>query len=355
MAIALSHGGTSIYSSSSASNQVLVGTVEGVLIMERDGKSWKVAHRGLTDKHIHALIVEPDSGTIFAGVQKGSVYASTDGGYTWEARGQGLTQNDIYTLSWSRHNGKVRIFAGTEPAHLFFSDDLGSNWKELTAMRSVDTSAWTFPAPPHIAHTKDITFHPSDPETMFIGIEQGGLLKSTDGGETFTVIKGMDDDVHRTAINPQKPERIYVTGGDGIYATSDGGNAWEHLTTKEDAVGGYPDTMVLHPRQPDTIFVGASRKGPSDWRKSHYAGSRLSKSTDGGRTWRTLTAGISDDLQSAFGALCLEDWGDGFSLFGATTAGEVWCSEDGGENWHQAVTGVPPVAKGEHHLFLTQA
>src|SRR5712692_4735798 len=69
MAIALSHGGPTIYRSATPSRQVLVGTIEGVVCIERDpsGHGWHVADRSLTDKHVHALLIEPESGTIFAG------------------------------------------------------------------------------------------------------------------------------------------------------------------------------------------------------------------------------------------------------------------------------------------------
>src|SRR5207253_6829722 len=50
----------------------------------------------------------------------------------------------------------------SEPAHLFYSDDLGRGWQELPALRSVDTSRWSFPAPPNVAHTKHINFHRSE-------------------------------------------------------------------------------------------------------------------------------------------------------------------------------------------------
>src|SRR5881628_827120 len=78
MAITLSHGGPTIYRSPVPSKQVLVGTIQGVVWMERDpdGPGWHVAHRALTDKHIHALLIEPDSGTIFAGVNHGTIFAS---------------------------------------------------------------------------------------------------------------------------------------------------------------------------------------------------------------------------------------------------------------------------------------
>src|SRR6266545_2940433 len=88
MAITLSHGGPTIYRSPSRSAQVLVGTIRGVACMERDagGSGWHVAHRSLTDSHIHALLIELESGTVFAGVNHGGVFASDDGGRTWQRR-----------------------------------------------------------------------------------------------------------------------------------------------------------------------------------------------------------------------------------------------------------------------------
>ncbi len=131
MAISLSHGGgETTYTPSSASTQVLVGTVDGVVIIERDGSRWRIANRALQGKHIHALLFEERSGQWFAGINKGGIFASADGGKTWEQRDKGLTENDVYSLSKARLNGKVRLFVGTEPACLFVSDDLGENWTE---------------------------------------------------------------------------------------------------------------------------------------------------------------------------------------------------------------------------------
>ena len=355
MAITLSHGGDTIFTSSSPSDEILVGTKEGVVSIKRQGSKWGVAHRALTDKHFHAVIVEPVSGTVFAGATHDSVYASEDGGYNWERRDNGLTEHDIYSLASARLNGGARVFAGTEPAHLFYSDDLGHTWAEFSAMRSVDMSDWGFPAPPNIAHTKHINFHPNDPNTLFISIEQGGLLKSTDAGRTFFNIPGMDSDVHRTAINPLSPDRIYITGGDGMYVTSDAGDTWEHWTTTEHEIGGYPDFLLVHPRQPDLVFVAAAQHGPGSWMENRYAGSRISKSTDGGRTWETLRGGLPDRLQTAFEAMALEDWGDSFSIFGATATGEIWASEDGGEHWSEIISGLAPISKGAHYAMLMPA
>jgi len=357
MAITLSHGGPTIYQCPTRSRQVLVGTIEGVVCMERDavGPGWHVADRTLTDKHIHALLVEPESGTILAGANRGSIFASIDEGRTWERRDQGLTEPDVYSLACARLPGGPRIFAGTEPAHLFYSDDLGRHWAELPALRATDTSAWRFPAPPYIAHTKHIAVHPSHPHTLWVGIEQGGLLKSTDAGASFQVIPGMDEDVHRTLINPLRPDQMYVTTGVGMYVTADGGRSWEQWTDQQHEIGGYPDLLVHHPRRPDLMFIASALKGPGSWYREHYAGSRISKSTDGGQTWQPVRNGFPERLRTAFEAMCLEDWGESFSLFGATATGEVWVSDDGGEHWCLALQGLAPISKGSHYAAFVAA
>jgi photosystem II stability/assembly factor-like uncharacterized protein len=357
MAITLSHGGPTMFRSPAPAQQVLVGTIDGVVCMERDadGSGWHVAHRSLAEKHIHALLIEPDSGMVFAGVNHGAIFASADGGRTWERRDHGLTEPDVYSLACTQLASGPRLYAGTEPAHLFYSDDLGRHWTELPALRSVDMSKWGFPAPPHIAHTKHITFHPHDPQTLFVGVEQGGLLKSTDAGHTFQVIHGMDDDVHRTVVNPLNPDQIYITTGIGMYVSADGGATWAQWTDRQHDIGGYPDLLVQHPRRPELLFVASAKKGPGAWFQEHSAASRISRSSDGGRTWEAVRLGSPDWLPTAFEAMCLEDWGDSFSLFGATATGEVWCSDDGGKQWTEALSGLAPISKGRHYAAFATA
>jgi len=64
---------------------------------------------------------------------------------------------------------------------------------------------------------------------------------------------------------------------------------------------------------------------------------------------------LPDRLRPAFEAMCLEDWGDSFSVFAATATGEVWCSDDGGEHWSEVVTGLAPISKGDHYAAFVTA
>ena len=371
MAIGLSHGGSNIYTSPEPSREILVGTKDGIAILERGASEWRTAGRSLEGRHISSIVFEPTSGTAFAGAFFGTVYASVDGGRTWEERRQGLTVDDVYSLACQQVNGSPRVYAGTQPAHLFFSDDLGVHWTELPGLRSVPTTpTWSFPAPPHIAHTKFITFDPDDPATIYACIEQGALLKTTDAGQTWREINTvgyMNDksrqiesfyDVHKALVDPRDPNRILVTGGAGLYVTGDGGGHWERRMSPDWAADVYPDGFVMNPRNPDVLLVGAAEHNPSRWCDSGmpgFAGGRIFRSADSGRTWETLREGLPASMRHEFGALCLEAWGDSFSVYGATTGGEVYGSDDGGDHWGLIAEGLAPVSKKGHERLVSAA
>jgi photosystem II stability/assembly factor-like uncharacterized protein len=356
MALGLSHGGTTIYSSQSKPNEVWVGTREGIVVIERGAGGWRIARRMLQDKHISAIVTEPESGLTFVGAFHGSLQATADQGKTWEMRNSGLTEHDVYSLAAVRQNGGTRLYLGTEPAHMFRSDDLGLSWRELPRLRSVPSvPKWKFPVPPHVAHTKHITFDPHEPNTVYASIEVGALLRSRDGGETWEQIEGVYEDVHRLAIHPRDPKRLYVVTGHGLYVSSDGGITFEPWVARPSPIAGYPDGLVIHPRNPQLMFLGAADVGPGTWMKTHYAGAKISRSRDGGRTWEMLQNGLPERMQASIEALCLEDWGESASLFAATTAGEVYCSDDAGEQWSRIISGLAPISKGGHYEALAVA
>lgn len=359
MLLTLTHGGPTIYASDTPATGLAVGTTRGLVWLERDGAQapWRRTRTALADLHISAALREPRSGTLFVGAYHGSLHASPDGGRTWERRDHGLTQQDVYSMALASHGERTRLYVGSEPAHLFVSEDLGHSWQELPAARGVPgISRWTFPAPPHVAHVKHINFDPRDPSVVYVSIEQGGLLKSTDAGRTFREVAGMDDDVHRTVIHPLDGTRIFITGGDGVYVTQDGGAAWEHRTTNHDEqIGGYPDQLMLVSSRPETMVIAAALHGPGAWMRTGTADSRIHRSDDGGRTWRRLRGGLPDRLDASIEAMCLHDWGASFSLFAATTAGEVFASDDGGEHWGRIASGLGAISKGGHYHLLEPA
>jgi photosystem II stability/assembly factor-like uncharacterized protein len=253
-------------------------------------------------------------------------------------------------------NSRVRVFAGTEPAHLFVSDDLGLNWAEIPSLRSVPSvPKWSFPAPPHIGHVKHINFDPEDSKTIYASVEVGGLLRSTDGGNHWEEFPSLYEDVHRLMIHPSNPKFLYGVTGRGLYVSPDAGATWNQWTHREDEIGGYPDGFVFRPSDANLILMTAAHDAPGTWRTTHFAGARISRSKDGGRTWEILHNGLPDRLQASIEAFCLEEAGDSTAVFAATTSGDIFCSSDMGDGWKKITTGLPPISKAGHYRNLVAA
>jgi photosystem II stability/assembly factor-like uncharacterized protein len=158
-------------------------------------------------------------------------------------------------------------------------------------------------------------------------------------------------DVHRLVIAPSNPDRMYLATGEGLYRSNDGGETWEHLTRRDWRIG-YPDGLVLSPRDPDVVFVAGAERSPDFWRESHHANAGVARSRDGGRTWETLQRGLPENTRANIEATSVHAAPDGYTLFVATTDGDVFASQDEGEYWTRIVSGLAPISKSGHYRKL---
>src|SRR2546426_1244450 len=182
--------------------------------------------------------------------------------------------------------------------------------------------------------TNSIAFHPSDQSTFYIGTAGGGVWKTTDGGLHF---QPMTDNLSAltcgaVAVDPNNGSVVYVaTGelnysldsyfGDGIFKSTDGGNAWTKIATT--SLGSYFSALVINPQNSNII---------------HAAGSNgVFKSTDAGTTWANTNG--SSNVNSLVmdpsnpNVLYLAAGGFGQNTVSKTT--------DGGGNWTILTNGLP--------------
>jgi photosystem II stability/assembly factor-like uncharacterized protein len=350
--ILLSNGGTNVHRNRAHSDTMVIGTVDGVVLLERAAQGWKIKHRALGGCSVSAVTASED-GTLYAATHGFGAARSDDGGLTWTWVLDGLDHMDLWSARAGKLAGRDVVCVGALPAHLYISEN-GKTWRELPALRNAPSVAkWCFPPPPRIGHVKDIVF---DGDRLLVGIEIGALLVSKDFGESFTELVVDPDpvecDIHRVLVHPDRPHRLIVANGIvGVMSSDDDGATWRKNPMPPHA--DYPDAIVVHPDAPDTVFLTAGVGWPSHWYEIGKARGKIARSRDGGNTWQRLLGGLPNGQRALFSALTIEAWPGGSALYAADTDGEVFESTDEGDNW-TIIAEVPPVSKGEFYRALAR-
>ncbi len=228
------------------------------------------------------------------------------------------------------------LYAGMEPASLWISRDEGHAWEELQALRKNPAAKkWHFyePAKPHV---RAIGLDAAG-DWLYVGIEVGGVLVSTDGGKSFEERNdGVDSDIHTIRVVPADPLVVFAMTGGGLYRSRDAGVRWEKLECGLERWYFVPLSMIGDDGK--RLCVGAANE-PPPW-QSGGADAAIYISRDGGDRW-TLARGPFplDGMVSAI----VTDPAEPSRSFAATTDGVLLRSADGGENWEKAAEGLPRI------------
>jgi photosystem II stability/assembly factor-like uncharacterized protein len=364
MIACLSPNGQNLNRGEAAPTRLLVATLRGINLIERarPGAAWTDRGRTLDGHHCGSLMIEPKRGGIFAGMHSGGLYFSADGGTTWAKRDRGISIEQIFSLGYAHHGDKVALYAGTEPASMFRSDDYGESWIELPGVKETKgRDKWSFPSPPHLAHVKTMTIDPRDPDTIYTGVEQGDLLKTSDGGANWRVLDDYSKpsdwtyrDIHLVVVHPENSRELYMTTGMGLYRSLNAGDTWTLIVDNSFAIG-YPDHLIVSPRDGNTMFMAGAGENPGTWRASHSAKATIARSRDRGATWADASKGLPAERRANIEAMSLAAYPDGFTLFAGDTDGVVYASDDAAESWTRIAGGLAPVSKGNHYRALQSA
>jgi photosystem II stability/assembly factor-like uncharacterized protein len=175
---------------------------------------------------------------------------------------------------------------------------------------------------------------PSTPATVYVGAARwvsgtlGGIFRRAAGDDHWELLtKGLPEptSVQAITVHPTLPEVVYLGSQDGPYRSTDGGTTWERLD--------FPDpgreiwSILVHPRDPRTLYAGASPVG-------------VYRSEDGGDTWRRLPGAVQPErLRMSFACRVMRmavEPGRPDALHAAIEVGGVMQSLDGGETWADA-------------------
>jgi photosystem II stability/assembly factor-like uncharacterized protein len=342
---------------------LLVGTSKGAFILDggADRASWSIRGPLCEGWPIHDLQWDPTTRSIYAGggsVWYGpAVFRSNDLGDTWTHSSEGLTYGDdgpkIPTV-WNVTPAHGSIFAGVEPAGLFRSDDGGANWSHVAGLREHPSRpGWQPGAGGLICHT--IVPHPSDAEKMWVAISAVGTFATEDGGATWEarnrgVVDCNSPDphpetgqcVHKLVMAAGQPDRFYQQNHCGVYRSTDGGKQWQDISAG--LVSEFGFVFGAHPRDPSTGWV-IPLSHPEEGRYAPGGSLGVWRTNDSGDSWRRHGDGLPQE--NAFVGVYREamavDRLDPVGVFFGTSTGQLYGSVDEGETWSVVAENLPPI------------
>ncbi len=163
-----------------------------------------------------------------SGGEGSALYKSTDMGETWTKMTDGLPAEMGKTaVAVSRANPNV-VYANIEAENtkggVYRSDNGGETWRQVGSDRRTITRAWYY---------IEIFPDPTDPETVYV--LNAGMMKSTDGGRTYSQISVGHGDTHNLWINPDDNQNMILSDDGGSEITYNGGQNWSTLNNQPTA------------------------------------------------------------------------------------------------------------------------
>jgi photosystem II stability/assembly factor-like uncharacterized protein len=282
-----------------ASVRVLVGTKKGAFILSSDAgrKKWSVSgpfFSGWEIYHLKGSAVDPNR--LYCSQTSGwfgQVMArSDDGGQTWTTPGS--SPDELKTAEgWPKGESNKFVY-----------DTSSESGKPLTTHQWYDGTqhAWEFKRVWHV----EPSLH--DPDTVYAGVEDAALFRSTDAGKTWQELAALRGHgtgpkwspgaggmgLHTIVFDPKNPKRIYVAiSAAGAFRTDDGGQNWTpinrglkspYLPEMTPVVGFCVHRIALHPSRPDVLYMQL------------HQGGGVYRSDNAGDLWQEVNGNLPTDF-----------------------------------------------------------
>jgi BNR/Asp-box repeat protein len=278
--------------------RVLVGTKKGAFVLTSDGKRerWDVSGPHFGGWEMYHLKGSPaDPNRLYAS-QTSSwfgqiIQRSDDGGKTWHQ--PGTPPGEPTTAPDGMPKGE---------SNKFVYDTSPQTGKPLTTHQWYDGTQrpWEFKRVWHLEPSL------TDPDTVYAGVEDAALFRSTDGGQTWQELSGLRAAkgnlwqpgaggmcLHTIVLDPNNPQRIFVAiSAAGVFRTEDAGKTWRpvnsglksqyELPDPDAEVGHCVHRIAVHPTRPNVLFM-----------QKHWD---VMRSDDAGESWHEISGNLPTDF-----------------------------------------------------------
>lgn len=314
--------------------RIYVAMENGMVVLEPAGDDGWTPRTGLVESTPTCVAVDPHTPRrVYAGTHDHGLYRSDDAGESWRAAHGRISSPRIFSVAVSPQEtteaGGV-VWCGTEPSGLWRSEDGGSSWVEKPALLDLPSRpTWSYPPRPWTHHVRWIEPDRHDARRLYVAIELGGVMRSTDGGDSFEDRRRIGQhDGHQLATHPDAPDRVYEAAGGGYAESSDAGESWRS------PVSGLADltylwSVAVDRGDPDTIVVTTANNA----RAAHvteqaetYIFRRAA-----GTEWMRVSEGLPDAEGLGIGVLASDPEDAG--VFWLANNHGVFVSRDAGVSW----------------------
>lgn len=254
--------------------RVLVGTRKGAFILTSDEarREWQVSGPHFPGWEIYHITGSPaDPQRLYASQSSGwfgqLIQRSDDGGVTWQAMDN--------SFQYASVPGTHKWYDGTE-------------------------HPWEFKRVWHLEPS------PTDPDTVYAGVEDAAIFRTTDGGASWQELKGLREHgsgshwqpgaggmcLHTIILDSVHPGRIYIAiSAAGAFRSDDAGVTWQpinkglrsgEIPDGDAEVGHCVHRIAMHPSRPDTLFM-----------QKHWD---VMRSDDGGASWHEVSGNLPSDF-----------------------------------------------------------
>jgi len=309
----------------------------------------------IKDHECWAVNVHPtDPNVVLAGTDDG-VYRSTDKGKTF-TRTNFPDKTQIWSFLVDAGNPKL-IYAGASPIAIYRSEDCGETWRKMPDPGMPDRAVMPF-----ACRVMRMAQHPTQPNTIFAGLEVNGAMRTDNGGESWSDIsadlmrlaqlphlkskivsntynEGMLDS-HAIATSPADPDTVILAVRMGLFRTTDRGQTWQDMEVGRFSTSTYGRDIKVSPQDGKTMYAALSVAAASKE-------GGLYRSQDAGATWKRFD---KVKVHGTIMSVALHQSDPNRVYLGARYDGEVYGTEDGGETWQSM-----PLPQGVKDIYSLAA
>jgi serine/threonine protein kinase len=348
---------------------LLVGTTKGAFILRSNAQRsrWDVGGPYFHGHNVYAMAYDARGGRhrIWASTQSywGTLLRSSDDfGKSWTNPRQapirfpseaGVSLKNIWQITPGRHEEPDVLYCGVEPAALFESRDAGETWSLVRGLFDHPHRPRWMPGNGGLA-LHSIVLDPTNAQRMYVAISSGGVYKTCDGGASWTAqnrgIRAMfmpdkypefGQCVHKIALHPARPERLFLQNHWGLYRSDDGAESWTDIANGVPSDFGF--AVLMHPRNPDCVYIIPVES--DEFRCACDGRLRVYRTRTAGASWEPLMRGLPQKrayetvLRDALAA----DSFDPAGIYFGTRSGQLFGSQDEGRTWKKILEGLPAV------------